>query len=175
MLLRTQYRARNPLKRFLHVEKKNIEALGFKIPPPNKPAGNYVGFVKSGKMLYLSGHLPWRDGKFYTDPQNLITGKVGKDVSVEEAKQAACSAALALCGTLKDAVGDLDKVRIVKVFGIVNCVDGFTAQPTVMNGASDFLVKVFGEEKGKHARSAIGTNALPLNVPVEIEMIAEIE
>jgi enamine deaminase RidA (YjgF/YER057c/UK114 family) len=106
-------------------------------------------------------------------PEYLITGKVGKEVSTTEAIEAAKSVALCLLGTLKGEVGDLDKVKIVKLFAIVNCVDGFSEQPKVVNGASDLLVAVLGEN-GKHARSAIGSNALPLNVPVEIEMIATV-
>jgi len=98
---------------------------------------------------------------------------VGANVSLEEGYAAAKSVALCLLGTLKGEVGDLDKVKILKLFGIVNCIEGFADQPKVVNGASDFLVAVLGEQ-GKHARSAIGTHALPLNVPVEIEMIAQI-
>ena len=99
---------------------------------------------------------------------------MGKDVSVDDAKAAAKIVGLNICATLKNHLGDLDKVkRIVKLVAFVNCVDGFTQQPLVVNGCSDFLGEVFGE-KGSHARSAVGTNALPLNVPVEIEAIVEI-
>ena len=104
----------------------------------------------------------------------MLTGKVGKDLDVDAAKEAAKIVGLNLCATLKHNLGDLDKVkRIVKIVGFVNCIDGFSQQPAVVNGCSDLLVELFGE-KGKHARSAVGTNALPLNVPVEIEMIVEI-
>lgn len=102
-------------------------------------------------------------------------GKVGADLTTEQGAEAAKAVALNIIATLKAEVGDLDKVKkIVKLTGFVNCVDGFTAQPKVVNGASDLLVQVFGD-KGRHARSAVGTNALPLNVPVEIEAIVEVE
>jgi len=160
------------LHRHVHAEAR-IAALGVTLPPPNKPAGNYVACVREGNTLYLSGHLPWVPGKEYQGPEYLVKGKVGANVSLEEGYAAAKSVALCLLGTLKGEVGDLDKVKILKLFGIVNCIEGFADQPKVVNGASDFLVAVLGEQ-GKHARSAIGTHALPLNVPVEIEMIAQI-
>jgi len=158
-------------RRFIHVEKR-IQDKGFEIPPPVKPAANYIGCVRSGNTIYVSGHLPYHPPHFYNN-EYLIKGKVGAEVTVENAALYAKYIALGLIGTLKSAVGDLDKVRIVKVFGIVNCVDGFKDQPKVMNGCSDFLVEMF-QERGKHARSAIGTNALPFNVPVEIEMVVEV-
>jgi enamine deaminase RidA (YjgF/YER057c/UK114 family) len=104
-----------------------------------------------------------------------VTGKVGQDLTTEQAVEAAQFATLNLLSTLKAELGDLDKIkRIVKVLGFVNCVDGFAAQPKVMNGCSDLLGSIFGE-KGRHSRSAVGTNALPLNVAVEIELIVEVE
>jgi len=156
----------------VHIEAK-LKQMGLEIPPPVQPAANYVGAVRSGNTIFLSGHIPYQVPHFYK-PQHLITGKVGVDLTTEQAYEAAKSIGLALVGTLKHVAGDLDKVRIIKLFGIVNCIDGFKEAPKVINGASDFIVQVFGE-KGKHARSAIGTNALPLGVPVEIEMIAFIE
>jgi len=135
------------------------------MPEPAVPKGNFVNYVVVNETtVYLSGHLPQpADGA-------LLTGKVGKDLDVDAAKEAAKIVALNLCATLKKNLGDLDKVkRIVKLVGFVNCVDGFSQQPAVVNGASDFFVQVFGA-KGAHARSAVGTNALPLNVPVEIEV-----
>ncbi len=105
----------------------------------------------------------------------LFVGKVGKELTVEQGYEAAKFVGLNLCATLKHNLGDLDKVkRVVKILGLVNCVDGFTQQPAVINGCSDLFLKVFGE-KGQHARSALGTNSLPLGVPVEIEAIFEIE
>lgn len=102
-------------------------------------------------------------------------GKVGKEVTVEQGYEAAKYVGLNLCATLKNNIGDLDKVkRVVKLFGLVNCVDGFTQQPAVLNGCSDLMLKVFGD-KGAHTRSAVGTNSLPLGVPVEIEAVFELE
>lgn len=104
----------------------------------------------------------------------MIIGKVGTDLTVEEATTAAKYCGLNLCATLKHNLGDLDRVkRVVKLFALVNCVDTFTQQPTVINGCSDLMIKVF-EERGIHARSAVGTNSLPLGVPVEIEAIVEL-
>ncbi|GAB5037017.1 endoribonuclease l-psp [Nannochloropsis oceanica] len=161
----------NPLYKAasVHTEAKLAE-MGLKLPPPGVPKGNFAMAVRSGKMIYLSGHLPTdADGK-------LITGKVGAEVTPEDAQKAAKLIALNLLSSLKKEIGDLDKVqRVIKLLGFVNCTDGFTQQPLVINGASDFLVQVLGETKGKHARSAVGTNALPLNVPVEIEMIVELQ
>lgn len=125
--------------------------------------------VRSGNLLFTAGHLPQPAGG-----GPLVTGKVGKDLTVEQGYEAAKLVALNLIATLKQQLGDLDKVeRVVKLVGFVNCTDGFTQQPQVVNGASDLLAEVFGE-KGKHARSAVGTNALPLNVAVEIEAIVQI-
>lgn len=116
-----------------------------------------------------AGHLPMKaDGELYN-------GKVGKDFTTEEAYEAARACALAILGTVKAEIGDLDKVkRVVKILGFVNCVGTYSAQPKVLNGASDLLGEVLGD-RGIHARSAVGTNALPLNVPVEVEAIVEIE
>eukprot|EP01040_Poterioochromonas_malhamensis_P002145 gene2144-2286_t len=156
------------LRRSVHVEAK-IEALGLKLPQPAVPKGSFVNFVVVDNLAYLSGHLPQpADGP-------LFVGKVGKELTVEQGYEAAKFVGLNLCATLKHNLGDLDKVkRVVKILGLVNCVDGFTQQPAVINGCSDLLLKVFGE-KGQHARSALGTNSLPLGVPVEIEAIFEIE
>ena len=152
----------------MKVEEK-IKEMGLELPPPIKPVANYVTAVRSGNLIFLSGHGPVRDDG------TLITGKVGADLSVEDGYQAARQVALVLLSSLKAAVGDLDKVkRIVKVLGMVNCPSDFEDQPKVINGASDFLVEAFGE-KGQHARSAVGMNALPSNIAVEIEMIVEIE
>lgn len=104
-----------------------------------------------------------------------MVGKVGKDVTLEQGYEAAKLCALNICATLKHNIGDLDKVkRVVKVLGFVNCTDNFSQQPAVVNGCSDLMVKIFGE-KGAHARSAVGTNALPLGVPVEVEAVFELE
>jgi enamine deaminase RidA (YjgF/YER057c/UK114 family) len=129
-----------------------------------------VKYVRSGNLLFLAGHGPTK-----ADGTN-ITGKVGKDLTIEQGYEAAKITALSLIATLKDALGgDLSKVkRFVKVNGYVNCLPDFTEQPKVINGCSDLLVAVFGE-KGKHARAAMGMVALPNNIAVEIELVVEVE
>ena len=155
-------------RRGVHVEAK-IAALGLKLPAHNVPKNAFVNYVKIGNLVYLSGHLPQpAEGE-------LVTGKLGKDVTVEQGYEAAKLVGLNLCATLKANLGDLDKVtRIVKLTGFVNCVDGFVQQPSVVNGCSELFVKVFGPEVGAHSRSAVGTNSLPLGVAVEIEAVVEI-
>jgi enamine deaminase RidA (YjgF/YER057c/UK114 family) len=146
-----------------------LKELGIELPPAVTPVANYVPAVRTGNLVFLSGHGPIKEDG------SLITGKVGVDLTVEQGYQAARRIAIGLLGSLKAAIGDLDKVRqVVKLLGLVNCGPDFTDQPKVINGASDFLVEVFGE-KGKHARSAVGTNALPINIAVEIEMIVAVE
>lgn len=147
-----------------------LKELGISLPVMSKPVANYVKYVQTGKLIYLSGHGP-KNSK-----GEDITGKVGDGATIEQGYEAARACAIQLISTLKDATGgDLKKVkRIVKILGMVNCTPGFTDQPKVMNGCSDLLVAVFGE-KGKHARSAVGMNALPNNIMVEIEMIVEVE
>ncbi|UCE53167.1 MAG: RidA family protein [Desulfobacterales bacterium] len=146
-----------------------LKEMGLELPAPGKPVANYVSAVRSGNLVFLSGHGP------VLENGNLITGKVGADLTLEEGYKAARQVALVLLASLKSEIGDLDKVRrVVKLLGMVNCTPDFVDQPKVINGASDLLVEIFGE-KGKHARSAVGMNALPLNIAVEIEMIAEIE
>jgi enamine deaminase RidA (YjgF/YER057c/UK114 family) len=147
---------------------KKLKELGIELMTPTKPIANYVKAVRTGNLIYLSGHGPTR-----ADGTN-VTGKVGKDLTVEQGAEAAKITAISLISTLKAEVGDLNKVkRIVKVNGWVNCHADFGDQPKVMNGCSDLLVAVFGE-KGKHARTSLGTNALPTNIAVEIEMIVEV-
>ena len=156
--------------RGIHIEKK-LETLKLKMPAPAVPKGNFVNYVLLNEnTVFLSGHLPQpADG-------SMLVGKVGKDLSTEEAYEAAKLCGLNLCATLKHNLGDLDRVkRIVKLTGFVNCIDGYGQQPSVINGCSDLMVEIFGPVKGAHARSAVGTNALPLGVPVEIEAIIEIE
>ncbi|MFX0062198.1 MAG: RidA family protein [Candidatus Hermodarchaeota archaeon] len=152
----------------MQVETK-LKEMGLELPPPGKPVANYVPAVRSGNLIFLSGHGPiLKDG-------SLITGKVGADLTLEEGYQAARQVALVLLASLKEEIGDLDKVqRVIKLLGMVNCTSDFVDQPKVINGASDLLVDVFGA-KGKHARSAVGMHALPLNIAVEIEMIVAIE
>jgi len=153
-------------QRAIHVEAK-LESLGKKLPPPGAPKGSYVTCQwADDSTLYLAGHLP------ADEKGELVKGKVGKDLTVEQAKHAAELVCLNLLSTIKKELGDLDAVKqVVKVVGFVNCVDGFDQQPMVINGCSDLLGKVFPQGVGAHARSAVGTNALPLNVAVEIEMV----
>jgi len=145
-----------------------LRELGLELPSPAAPVGNYVPAVRTGNLVFVSGHGP-------VGKDRVITGKVGSALSLEEGYDAAKVVALGLLGSLKALIGDLDKVcRIVKLLGMVNCDPTFTDHPGVINGASDLLVEVFGE-KGKHARSAVGMNALPFNIAVEIEMIVEVQ
>jgi enamine deaminase RidA (YjgF/YER057c/UK114 family) len=147
-----------------------LKARGITLPPPTTPLANYVGAVRSGNLLYLSGHGPMREGK------PLATGKVGRDLTVEQGYQAAREVGLGLLATTRATLGSLDRVkRVVKVLGMVNCADDFGDQPKVVNGFSDLMVEVFGEAVGKHARSAVGMAGLPLGIPVEIEMVLEVE
>jgi len=148
---------------------EKLQQMGITLPVPSKPVATYVNAVRTGNLVYLSGKGP-------TNPDGTnITGKVGKDLSIQQGYEAAKSTGINLLAALKAEIGSLNKVkRIVKVLGMVNCPADFTEQPQVINGFSDFMVEVFGE-KGKHARSAVGMNALPKNIAVEIEMIVEIE
>jgi enamine deaminase RidA (YjgF/YER057c/UK114 family) len=148
---------------------KKLKELGIELIPPTKPIANYVKAVRTGNLIFLAGHGPTR-----ADGSN-ITGKVGKELTIEQGIEAARVTAISLLSTLKTEIGDFKKVkRIVKVNGWVNCNSEFTDQPKVINGCSDLLVAVFGE-KGKHARAALGANALPIGIAVEIEMIVEVE
>ncbi|MEQ9591729.1 MAG: RidA family protein [Cyclobacteriaceae bacterium] len=148
---------------------KKVEELGITLIPPTKPIANYVKAVRTGNLLFLSGHGPSRaDG-------TSITGKVGKDINTEDGYAAAKQVGISLLSTIKAELGTLNKVkRIVKVHGMVNCTDDYTDQPKVINGCSDLMVAVFGEN-GKHARAAVGMNSLPGNISVEIEMVIEVQ
>ena len=146
-----------------------LKDMGIELPPAVSPVANYVPAVRSGHLVFLSGHGP------FDEAGALITGKVGADLTVEQGYQAARRVGIGLLGSLKAEIGDLNNVnRVVKLLGMVNCGPEFTDQPKVINGASDLLVEIFGD-KGKHARSAVGMNALPMNIAVEIEMIVEVE
>lgn len=148
---------------------KKLKDLGITLPEPTKPMANYVKAVRTGNLIFLAGHGPTKP-----DGSN-ITGKVGRDLTIEQGYEAAKLTAVNLVSTLKAELGDLNKVkRVVKVLGMVNCHSDFADQPKVINGASDFLVAVFGD-KGKHARSAVGMNSLPSNIAVEIEIVVEVE
>jgi enamine deaminase RidA (YjgF/YER057c/UK114 family) len=148
---------------------KKLEDLGITLPPAPKAAANYVPVQKTGNLLFLSGHLPLKEDG------TLMTGKVGSG-DVEKGYQAARQTGLNLIATLKQELRDLDRVeQIVKIFGLVQSTDDFHEQHKVVNGCSDLMVEVFGKERGMHARSAVGTNALPLDLMVEIEAIVRIK
>ena len=148
---------------------ERLKDKGIVLTTPSAPVANYVNAVRVGNLLYLAGKGPGKpDGSY-------VTGKVGKDLTIEQGYEAARLAAISHLSVLKAELGSLNKVkRIVKVLGMVNCTDDFKDQPKVINGYSDLMVEIFGE-KGKHARSAVGMNALPLNIAVEVEVIVEIE
>jgi enamine deaminase RidA (YjgF/YER057c/UK114 family) len=149
---------------------KRLAELGITLPVPAKPVANYVGWVRTGNLVYTAGQVPLKDGKIE------YQGKLGKEYTVEQGAQAARICAINVVAQLKDAVGgDLDRIkRIVKVVGFVNGVPDFVDHPKVINGASDLIVEIFGD-KGKHARSAVGSGSLPVNVAVEVEAVAEVE
>ncbi len=145
-----------------------VKELGLELPQPAAPAGAYVKAVRTGALLFLSGHGPHRDGVV------AYRGKVGRDLSLEEGYAAARLTMLNCLSTIRTELGSLDRVRrVVKVLGFVNSAPGFFDQPKVINGGSELLVEVFGDS-GKHARSAVGIAELPGNIAVEIEMIVEI-
>lgn len=137
------------------------------LPDPPSPLASYVPAVLSGNLLFLSGILPLRDGKL------AYEGKLGADVSVEEGYEAAKLTAISALASIKKQLGSLDQVaRVVRMCGHVASAPGFTQQPQVVNGASDFLVEVFGDV-GRHARLALGAAELPLNAPIELELIVQ--
>jgi len=146
-----------------------LKEKGIVLTPPSSPVANYVNAVRVGNLLYLAGKGPQKADNTY------ITGKVGKDLTIEQGYEAARLTAIAHLAVLKNELGSLNKVkRIVKVLGMVNCTEDFKDQPKVINGYSDMMVEIFGE-KGKHARSAVGMVALPFNMAVEVEVIVEFE
>ncbi|MBK6867708.1 MAG: RidA family protein [Burkholderiales bacterium] len=147
---------------------EKLQQLGITLPPVSAPAAAYVPFVRSGKLVFLSGHIARKEGKPWV-------GQLGKQITTEDGKQAARAVAIDLMGTLQAAVGDLGKVkRIVKVMSLVNSTPDFTEQHLVTNGCSELLGEVFGE-RGAHARSAFGVAQIPLGACVEIELIAEVD
>jgi len=148
---------------------EKLQAAGYSLTKVSAPVANYVNVVRTGNLLFLAGKGPVQpDGKY-------LTGKLGKDLTIEQGYAGAQLTALAQLSVLKDYLGSLSRVKqIVKVLGLVNCTETFTDQPKVVNGFSDIMVLAFGD-KGKHARSAIGTNALPFGMAVEVELIVEIE
>ena len=152
----------------MSAESRLVE-LNITLPAPSTPVANYVMAVRSGQLLFLAGHGPYDlDG-------SIRTGKVGRDLDVTQAGEAARLVGLNLLATIRRELGSLDEVtQVVKLLGMVNCAPGFNAIPQVINGCSDLMVEVFGESIGRHARSAVGMAELPMDIAVEIEMICEV-
>ena len=148
---------------------QRLQDLGISLPPVAVPAAAYVLFVRTGNLVFLSGHIAKKDGKPWV-------GQLGRDMDTATGREAARAIAIDLMGTLQAAVGDLSKVRrIVKVMSLVNSTPDFTEQHLVTNGASELFAQVFGDQVGAHARSAFGVAQIPLGACVEIELIAEVE
>ena len=148
--------------------KEKIESLGLTLPVAALPVAAYVPAVRTGNLVFVAGQLPLVDGKIVKE------GKVGKEVTPEEAKEMAQVCALNALAAIA-LVADLDQIqRIVRVGGFVNGIPGFFAIPPIINGASELFIKLFGEVNGKHARTAIGVAELPLNAPVEVEVLVQL-
>jgi len=148
---------------------QRLQELGIELAPASGPLANYVNAVRTGNLLYLAGKGPGLPG------QPMPSGKVGRDFTIEQGYEHARQTGLNLIAVMKAELGDLDKVtRIVKVLGMVNATPEFGHQPEVINGCSDLFVEVFGD-RGKHARSAVGLGSLPRGIPVEIEVIVEVD
>ena len=149
--------------------KENLAALGLTLPTAAAPVAAYVPAVKTGNLVFTAGQLPVVDGKL------VLTGKVGSDVTAEDAKKMAEICALNALAAIS-LVADIDQIeKIVRVGGFVNGAPGFVAIPAVINGASELLIKLFGDVNGKHARTAVGVAELPLNAPVEVEMVVQLK
>ncbi len=144
-----------------------LASLGIELPPPFPPAGNYLSCVIDGGLVYVGGHGP-------VAGEQMIRGKVGSDLTLEQGREAARMTALSILATLQAELGDLDRIRqIIKVFGMVNVAPGFDQTPAVLDGCSDLLVEVFGDA-GRHTRAAVGMAELPVGIAVEIELIARL-
>ena len=149
--------------------KERLAALGLTLPTAAAPVAAYVPAVKTGNLVFTAGQLPVVDGKL------VLTGKVGSDVTAEDAKKMAEICALNALAAIS-LVADIDQIeKIVRVGGFVNGAPGFVAIPAVINGASELLIKIFGDVNGKHARTAVGVAELPLNAPVEVEMVVQLK
>ena len=149
---------------------RRLQELHITLPAPATPVAKYKMCVQVGNVLYVSGHGPAK-----LTPETPTSGKVGLDLTFEQGKEAARAVGLNMLATLKNHLGSLDKVkRLIKTLGLVNCAHDFKEQPKVINGFSELFADVFGEDAGVGARSAVGTNALPGNIPVEIECIFEL-
>lgn len=148
----------------LHTPDERLEELGLKLPAPPPTVASYLGLVRTGNLLFVSGHGPFADG------QACFLGKLGRDLDVETGKEGARLAMLNMLATLKDELGDLNQIRrVVKLLVMVNSAPEFTEQHVVANSASDLLVEIFGPARGRHARSAVGMGSLPFGISVEIE------
>lgn len=148
---------------------KKLEELGIKLPEPVKPVGSYMPALKIGNLLFLSGIIPLREGKL------LRTGKVGENLTIEEASEEAVQVVLNALSIVKDTLGSLDRVKqCVKLTGYIACSINFTEHPKVLNPASELLSKIFGQ-RGKHCRVAVGVCSLPLDAAVEIDFLFEVE
>lgn len=148
---------------------ENFQALGLTLPPAPSPLGVYKPCLTDGKYLYLSGHGPVQDDK------QLIIGRIGEDMDIEQGKLAARQVGLTMLSTIVANLGSLDKVkRVIKVLGMVNCTPDFGRHPYVINGCSELFAKVWGEENGIGVRSAVGMGSLPDNIPVEVEALFEL-
>ena len=145
-----------------------LRASGYELPTVPQPGGSYVPAIRAGTLLFTAGQLPFKEGGL------LYTGKVGREVSVEDAKEAARRCTLNALAAVKSEVGLENVRRIAKVTGYVASTEGFTGQPEVMNGASDLIGDLFGDS-GLHARTAVGVAELPLNAPVEVELVVELD
>jgi len=147
-----------------------VQELHLVLPPAPKPVAKYKTAILVGNMLYVSGHGPLKEDK------SMITGRVGADLTTEQGKQAARQVGLAILSTVRATIGSLDKVkRLIKTFGLVRCTNEFGEQPQVINGFSELMAEVFGEDAGVGTRSAVGTNALPGGIAVEIECMFEVQ
>jgi len=154
----------------MHLFDENIKNLGLNIPELPKALANYVPFKIVGKTMYISGQAPFRNGEM------IYKGKVGSDITIEEGIEAAKLCVINIIAAVKTGLeGDWNKLdSFVKLTGFVNCQDSFTDQPKIINGASDMLVEIFGDQ-GRHARVAVGSNALPLGISVEIDAIIQLK
>ena len=158
-----------PISLLAETPEEKLAGMGIELVEPGPPEGLFVPAVTSGKLVFLSGHGPRKPDGGY------VTGKVGSDISIEEARLAARYTCIAMLGSLKQEIGELSRVkRIVRVFGMVNVADGFNQTPAVINGCSQLLIDLWGEN-GRHARAAVGMAELPFDISVEIEMVVELQ
>ena len=148
---------------------QRFEQLDLSIPPAPSPLGVYKPYLIDGKYFYVSGHGPLRNDK------SLIIGRVGQELNIEEGKLAARQVGLTILSTIKNNLGSFDKIkRVIKIFGMVNCIPEFERHPYIINGCSELFAAVWGEENGIGVRSAVGMGSLPDNIPVEIEALFEL-